>query len=110
MKKASRFREAFLITWSAACVPLPSRPHARPRNEDDDDDAKQEVALHVRLVNATGCGRVNAYQAEMCTLHSTDRVQLGSSRTRQRDEARVRDDTELGQHFCVCPLPAQSCR
>jgi hypothetical protein len=50
-------------------VPLPSRPHARPRNEDDYKDAKEQVALHVRPVNATGRRGVNAYQAEVCTLH-----------------------------------------
>jgi hypothetical protein len=26
---------------------LPSRPHSRPLNEDDDDDADKKVALHV---------------------------------------------------------------
>jgi hypothetical protein len=48
MKKASRFREAFR-TFSFLAVrseSLPSRPHARPLNEDDDDDADKKVALH----------------------------------------------------------------
>src|SRR5207249_7091897 len=73
MKKASRFREAFLIDWCATCVPLPSRSHARPRNEDDYKDAKEQVALHLEPVNATRCAGVNAHQRELCTLHSTDR-------------------------------------
>jgi hypothetical protein len=47
MKKASRFREAFRTSWFLGCEPLPSRPHARPLNEDDDEDADKEVALHV---------------------------------------------------------------
>src|SRR6267143_5448745 len=29
--------------------PLPSRPHARPLNEDDDDDADKKVAAHYML-------------------------------------------------------------
>src|SRR5438094_9820544 len=32
--------------WCVRCVPLASRPHPRPLNEDDNDDADKEVALH----------------------------------------------------------------
>jgi len=33
---------------------LPSRPHARPLNEDDDDDADKKVAAHYSVSEDAG--------------------------------------------------------
>src|SRR3990170_868945 len=48
MKKASLFREAFVIAPGARSEPLPSRTDVRPLNEDDANKRKDEAGeLHV---------------------------------------------------------------
>jgi len=37
------------LFFAVRSEPLPSRPHARPLNEDDNDDADKKVALHFVL-------------------------------------------------------------
>src|SRR2546428_10104736 len=75
MKKASRFREAFrtFSFWSVRSEPLPSRPHARPLNEDDDDDADKKVALHFAVSERDRVGSCQRQRGGMCRVHAQNR-------------------------------------
>jgi hypothetical protein len=70
MKKASRFREAFVLALVARCEPLPSRTDVRPLDEDDANKRKEEAReFHVRVVNAVCRWPVNPPADELCSAH-----------------------------------------
>src|SRR5712671_4748945 len=49
---------------------LPSRPHSRPLNEDDNDDADKKVALHFAASERDGVGSCQRQGGGMCSLHA----------------------------------------
>lgn len=70
MKKASLFREAFVLAPGARCEPLPSRTDVRPLNEDDANKRKDEAGeLHVRPVFLPNRATVNPRLGALCTAH-----------------------------------------
>jgi hypothetical protein len=53
--------------------PLPSRPHARPLNEDDKDDANKKVALHFAVSERDHVGSCQRQMGGMCRVHAQTR-------------------------------------
>src|SRR5688572_5789534 len=80
MKKASLFREAFVLALGARCEPLPSRTDVRPLDEDDANKGEKEAGeFHVRPVFLPDHATVNPRQGPLCITHC--RVHHDESRT-----------------------------
>src|ERR1700704_699899 len=70
MKKASLFREAFVVALGAWSVPLPSRTDVRPLNEDDANKGEKEAReFHVRPVFLPNGATVNPRLGALCIAH-----------------------------------------
>src|SRR5437867_374172 len=69
-QKRPPFREAFVSVCTAVVVPLPSRPHVRPRNEDDAEQNEDgEYGAHVCSSEPVGRRHGQAIGETLCRTH-----------------------------------------